>query len=73
MIKFDVNIFLLAKSLIYLMEQKYLGYHYLVIYDKLLKHYRYPPGVARNLEYSTGRIFFCQTATTQKKFKYFQF
>ena len=38
MIKFDKNIFLLAKSLIYLMGQKYLGYHYLVIYDKLLKH-----------------------------------
>ncbi len=38
MIKFDKNIFLLAKSQIYLMGQKYLGYHYLVIYDKLLKH-----------------------------------
>ena len=38
MIKFDKNIFLLAKSLIYLMGQKYLGYHYLVIYNKLLKH-----------------------------------
>ena len=38
MIKFDKNIFLLAKSLIYLMGQKYLGYHYLVIYHKLLRH-----------------------------------
>ena len=38
MIQFAKNIFLLAKSLIYLMGQKYLGYHFLAIYNKLLKH-----------------------------------